>query len=74
MSETKVKHRQIRCPSCGRPCEYVEANVFRPFCSERCKTADIAAWASDKYAVPGEPISEEAAELLLVGNDDEIPN
>jgi endogenous inhibitor of DNA gyrase (YacG/DUF329 family) len=25
--------------------------MWRPFCSERCKTIDIGAWASERYRV-----------------------
>jgi endogenous inhibitor of DNA gyrase (YacG/DUF329 family) len=27
-------------------------NVWRPFCSERCKLIDLGAWASERYRVP----------------------
>ena len=42
--------------------------AWRPFCGERCKTRDLAAWADGTYRVPGsrpdptenvEPASEE---------------
>ena len=35
-------------------------NSFRPFCSDRCKTADLSAWASDEYAIKshGEEIND----------------
>ena len=32
---------------------------WRPFCSERCKRLDLAAWASGTYRVPGEPVTPE---------------
>ncbi len=35
-------------------------NSFRPFCSDRCKTADLSAWASDDYAIKSD--SEEINE------------
>jgi uncharacterized protein len=27
-------------------------NRFRPFCSERCKTNDLAQWATESYRIP----------------------
>jgi endogenous inhibitor of DNA gyrase (YacG/DUF329 family) len=27
---------------------------WRPFCSERCKLADLGRWLSEGYRVPGE--------------------
>jgi uncharacterized protein len=32
--------------------EWTTRNAWRPFCSERCKTIDLGAWASEKYRVP----------------------
>ena len=28
--------------------------AWRPFCSERCKTLDLGAWASEAYRLPAE--------------------
>jgi endogenous inhibitor of DNA gyrase (YacG/DUF329 family) len=30
----------------------------RPFCSERCRTQDLARWADGAYSVPGAPAME----------------
>ncbi len=29
--------------------------VWRPFCSERCRLADLGHWLSGDYRVPGDP-------------------
>jgi endogenous inhibitor of DNA gyrase (YacG/DUF329 family) len=47
--------RVIRCPGCGGPSRYAPDNVFRPFCSARCKNHDFGAWASAAFAVPVDP-------------------
>ena len=44
--------RTVNCPQCGEPVEWVEASRFRPFCSARCKGADLGAWASGNYVIP----------------------
>lgn len=31
--------------------------AHRPFCSERCRLLDLAAWADGSYRVPGEPVN-----------------
>jgi uncharacterized protein len=31
--------------------------MFRPFCSERCRTEDLARWADGRYRVAAEPVS-----------------
>jgi len=42
----------VKCPRCGKDVEYSTANVFRPFCSERCQLIDLGQWAEEKYAIP----------------------
>ena len=42
----------VKCPLCGKEVEW-KGNPFRPFCSERCKNIDLAAWASGEYRVAG---------------------
>jgi endogenous inhibitor of DNA gyrase (YacG/DUF329 family) len=32
---------------------------FAPFCSERCRLFDLAAWVDGRYAVPGDLVSPE---------------
>jgi endogenous inhibitor of DNA gyrase (YacG/DUF329 family) len=38
-----------------------EKNSHRPFCSERCRVLDLAAWADERYRIPGEPVPTEPA-------------
>jgi len=49
----------MRCPICSREVE-VEANAFRPFCSERCKLIDLDNWLSGRYCVSTPPVSRES--------------
>ena len=50
-----AKHHVVNCPSCGASVEWTAAARFRPFCSERCKMADLGAWATEKFRVPVDP-------------------
>ncbi len=43
---------KVRCPVCNAEVEWVEKNMYRPFCSLRCKQIDLGAWAEEKYTVP----------------------
>ena len=52
MNSEEPSQRSVRCPQCGAPVEWTPASKFRPFCSERCKTLDLGAWASEAYRVP----------------------
>lgn len=46
--------RVVNCPSCGSPVQWVPANRYRPFCSERCKLVDLGQWATEQYRVAHE--------------------
>jgi endogenous inhibitor of DNA gyrase (YacG/DUF329 family) len=41
---------------------------WRPFCSERCKLLDLAAWAKGTYRIPGAPVP--APETPEPGDED----
>lgn len=60
MSEPTAVLRLVPCPGCRQPSRYDDTNRWRPFCSERCRTLDLGAWASESYrvtavAAPDEP-------------------
>ena len=57
--------RRVRCPTCRREVDW-EGNRYRPFCSERCRILDLAAWAEERYRIPGEPVP---AELTRAGEE-----
>jgi endogenous inhibitor of DNA gyrase (YacG/DUF329 family) len=44
----------VPCPACRQPSRYGPENPWRPFCSERCRSLDLGAWASEAYRVPAE--------------------
>lgn len=54
--------RIVRCPGCGGESVYALSNPSRPFCSERCRLADLGAWASEGYRVGAAPSSEDEAD------------
>ena len=43
--------RFVPCPSCRQPSLFGSRNPWRPFCSERCRSVDLGAWASEGYRV-----------------------
>jgi len=45
--------KKIKCPKCGEGTT-LENNEFKPFCSARCKTSDLGAWADGSYFIAGE--------------------
>jgi uncharacterized protein len=56
MAKRKI---QLACPGCGKPVG-IEQPLF-PFCSDRCRTLDLAKWADGAYVI-STPIT--AADLL----------
>jgi uncharacterized protein len=50
MSE-RAGDRFVPCPTCRQPALFGAKNPWRPFCSERCRSVDLGAWASEGYRV-----------------------
>jgi uncharacterized protein len=48
------QYRKVACPTCNKAVEWRPDNVWRPFCSERCKLIDLGAWADEKFKIPVE--------------------
>ena len=59
----------VACPRCGCPVEWKPASKFRPFCSERCKTRDLGAWAAEEYRIASELPDEETQVPTLDRSD-----
>ena len=57
----------VACPACSRKVAYDRNNPYRPFCSERCKTTDLGAWASDAYLIEGSPVEDEHPDAASTG-------
>jgi endogenous inhibitor of DNA gyrase (YacG/DUF329 family) len=43
--------------------------MWRPFCSERCKLADLGRWLSDDYRVAAEPAAPDDGDDGRSGDD-----
>lgn len=42
----------VTCPQCGKEVAWNSDNLYRPFCSERCKMIDLGQWATESYRIP----------------------
>ena len=49
---------KITCPTCGKANTWLPENVFRPFCSDRCKLIDLGEWASESRKIPGDFVDD----------------
>ncbi len=56
---------RVLCPTCHKEVRYDKSNPFRPFCSERCRTIELGAWAQNKRFIKGVKLEddEDAGEL-----------
>ncbi|MCI0526461.1 MAG: DNA gyrase inhibitor YacG [Nitrospira sp.] len=52
---------RVKCPICDKEVEW-KKNLYRPFCSERCKLIDLGKWAAEDYRVPGDQNSGETGQ------------
>ncbi|MCC7058836.1 MAG: DNA gyrase inhibitor YacG [Burkholderiaceae bacterium] len=50
----KSSRVEVDCPACGRKAAFEPSNRWRPFCSQRCKTLDLGAWAAERYRISSE--------------------
>ncbi len=62
MNPSRATAPIVDCPACGRKVAFEPANRWRPFCSQRCKTVDLGAWASDAYVVSAKASEETGRE------------
>ncbi|MDZ7937665.1 MAG: DNA gyrase inhibitor YacG [Rhodoferax sp.] len=53
-ADSSLGTKIVTCPQCGGDSEYAPHNIYRPFCSERCKNLDLGAWASESFRMPSE--------------------
>ena len=44
----------VACPTCRKSVPWISENVFRPFCSDRCRLIDLGAWAEGRHHIPGD--------------------
>jgi len=39
------------CPQCKKEADLSRTNIYRPFCSEKCKLIDFGAWAKEEKLI-----------------------
>jgi hypothetical protein len=49
----------VRCPICKSPAPKRAENPNHPFCSERCRLADLGKWLSEDYRIAGSRLGDE---------------
>jgi len=56
----------VSCPACAGESVYAPSNVYRPFCSARCKGIDLGAWANEEFRLPTEDMPADLVEPQAV--------
>jgi len=71
----------VKCPHCFTEVVWTTENLYRPFCSKRCKLIDFGDWADGSHKIPAEMVenSEDFSELDISNhhmnnNDDPLLN
>ena len=64
VSSAVASPRYVPCPTCRQPALFSSLNLFRPFCSERCRVIDLGGWADNTYIIPVTDSSPEDEVLL----------
>jgi endogenous inhibitor of DNA gyrase (YacG/DUF329 family) len=54
----------VKCPTCQRAVLWTAEQLFKPFCSERCRMIDLGEWVMEEKRIADES-------LLLDGDHDE---
>ena len=46
------------CPQCNKETDLSPTNIYRPFCSEKCKLIDFGSWANEENII-SRPVKSE---------------
>lgn len=57
----------IPCPNCNAPVKWTPEARYRPFCSARCKMADLGDWLDENRRIPAMELDEEMIAELEAG-------
>jgi len=59
-----VPSRRTKCPTCRSPVDRSgEHRKTFPFCSDRCRAADLGGWLDGTFRIPDVPDEDDAAIL-----------
>lgn len=46
----------VKCPTCQRAVTWTAEQLFKPFCSERCRLIDLGEWIMEEKRIAGESL------------------
>jgi endogenous inhibitor of DNA gyrase (YacG/DUF329 family) len=53
----------VKCPTCKKTVAWTTEEIFKPFCSERCKLIDLGDWATEAHKIPGSTLHDPEEEM-----------
>jgi endogenous inhibitor of DNA gyrase (YacG/DUF329 family) len=56
----------IACPQCRASTRYSVSNPYRPFCSARCQSHDLGAWASEQFRLASQQRPDDGGEAQAI--------
>lgn len=65
--------QHVPCPQCGEPVDMTPNNVYRPFCSRRCKLIDLGDWLDESNRIPDPDGSADPTSMPPAGYGDDEP-
>ena len=70
-----MPERTNPCPTCHKAVSW-EGNVFRPFCSDRCRLVDLQGWFGERYRIPQDDASDpdDSPDDIVEQNGDSFPH
>ncbi len=57
--------RQVKCPTCQTKISWIPEQVFRPFCSERCRLIDLGEWIAEEKVISEPAVIDDTADEML---------
>jgi uncharacterized protein len=60
----------MKCPTCKKLAQPKPLNTYAPFCSDRCRMADLNQWLNGSYAIPGQPV--DVSEMMPSQRDEDL--
>jgi len=68
---TEVLILEVNCPTCNILVTWTPENLFRPFCSERCRLIDLGEWFSEERRISDEePTSDNETITIQLSAED----
>ena len=62
--------KTVKCPNCNKEVPWTGESKWKPFCSQRCKMADLGDWFDEKHRIA----DKEEKQEFLPPDDTGLPN